>query len=116
MSVSFNATGSRRTLFAAPTDTNAVTVYTMPTGQNGTVTLEKVVICSGATGANATVAIRRASVDYPLVSTTAITANTTEEYDFGNPVLNAGDSIKVTASAGNILTFTVTIAESFRPT
>lgn len=112
MSVSFNATGKRVTRFAKPTTTAASTIYTAPAGVVSA-TLEGVVIASGATGDSATVIINDGSTDWHLLSAEAITANTTETYEFANPVLGPGHAVKVVAGAGNILTFTVTVAEQY---
>lgn len=112
MPVAFNTAAKRVTKFSKPANTSAATIYTAPTGIVSA-TLEAVNICSGGTGAAATVVMNDGSTDYPLLSAKAISANTTETYEFGNPVMLAGYTVKVTDGTGNILTFTATIAEQY---
>lgn len=114
MAVSFNSAARRITFFSKPSDTSAATIYTAPTYILST-TMEAVNIA--ATGAaDATVWLNDGSTDYLLLDAKSLKANTTEEYDFGNPVLEPGYAIKVKTSSANNLTFTVTIAEELRET
>ena len=114
MAVQFNAAARRITYYSKPSDTNAATVYTAPENILA-VTLEAVNIA--ATGAaDATVWLNDGSTDYLSLDAKSVSANTTEKYDFGNPVLESGHAIKVKTSSANNLTFTVTIAEELRPT
>lgn len=113
MSIQLNQTASRQTFFSAPANTSAATVYTAPTAVARTV-LESVNIAASS-AANATVWLNDGSTDYLLLDTKAVSANTSEVYTFGNPVIVAGGSIKVRTSSANNLTFTVTIIEELRP-
>jgi hypothetical protein len=108
MSVQFNTTGARATYFSKPADTNAATIYTNSNVKFAT--LQAVNIA--ATGAaSATVWVNNGSTDYLVLDAKSISANTTETYTFGNPVLQDGWSIKVKTSSANNITFTATVAE-----
>lgn len=112
--VSFNTQGQRSTVFAKPADTNAATVYTAPAGGKGS-TLLGIAICAG-TSATATVMINDGTTDWNLLTAKSVSANTTETYEFGNPVLKPGYTLKVQSGTGNTLTYIATLAEVTRDT
>lgn len=98
------------TKFLVPADTNAAVIYTPPSDRI-TARLVGINIAGNATSGSASVWLREGSTDYPLLDAKAISTNTSELYEFGNPVIPYGNSIKVKTSAANNLAFTVTIAE-----
>jgi hypothetical protein len=110
MSVSFNATARRRTAFKAPANTTAVSFDAV----DEITTLESLVICATTSGAAASVWINDGTTDWPLLDAKAIAANTTETYDFGNPVLEKTWALKVKDGTGAKLTFTATFATQTR--
>jgi len=107
--VSFNSQARRETYFNSPTTTTTQTIYTVPSNIKA-VTLDEICIASGATGAAASVWLNNGSTDRPLLLAKAISANTTETYSFGRPVMRAGNLVKVKDGTGNILHFTLTVA------
>lgn len=110
MSVRFNATGRRRTSFKAPADTTAVSF----TAVTEVTVLEALTISATTGGAAASVWINDGADDWPLMDAVALSANTTQTYDFGNPVLQSGWSLKVKDGTGAKLTFTATFATQTR--
>lgn len=108
--VSFNFIGKRYTKIAKPANTTAVELYVSPSGGKGS-TLLGVAISAGGTGAAASVIINDGSTDWYLLNGKAVTANTTEIYDFGTPILDPGYKLKVVDGTGNLLTFTATFGE-----
>lgn len=112
MSVNFNIQANRQTFFSAPANTSAATIYTRPTGADTVTLLDMNIAASGA--ASATVWLNDGTTDRLLLDTKAVSANTTELYNFGRPIVPTGGSIKVRTSSANNLTFTVTVAEEYR--
>lgn len=112
MSVTFQSNGNIQTIFSAPSGTSAVTPYTRPSGVDRVTLLAVNIACSSA--ASATVWINDGSTDRLLLDTKVMSANTSELYEFGNPVVPPSGSIKVRTSSANNLTFTITIAEEYR--
>jgi hypothetical protein len=112
MSVTINVPGNRQTIWSAPSGTSAVTAYTRPAGADNVTLLGINIAASSA--ASATVWINDGSTDRLALDTKSISANTAELYEFGNPIVPVGGSIKVRTSSANNLTFTITIAEEYR--
>jgi hypothetical protein len=113
MPVSFESVGSRQTFFSKPANTTANTVYTCALGVGDTATLEAInIACTGA--CNITIWLNNGSTDYLLLDAFAVSANTSELGDFGNPVLRDGWSVKVMTSNADDATFTVVVAEQIR--
>ena len=112
MSVTFLNNGNIQTVWSAPSGTSAVTAYTRPAGVDRVTVLGVNIAASSA--ASATVWINDGTTDRLLLDTKAVSANTSELYEFGNPIVPPGGSIKVRTSSANNLTFTITLAEEYR--
>lgn len=104
--------GIDTTHFAKPADTNAATIYSVPTGVSSAKLMGMNIAANAAS--NVTVAINNGTTDYQLLWTYALGANTSREDDFGGPVLQAGWSLKVTTSNANNASFVATIREFIR--
>lgn len=102
--------GQAVTKFAKPADTNAATIYTVP-GAPARARLVGLNISGDVTSGAATVWINDGSTDWLVLDAKAISANTTEVYDFGHPILSAGHSVKVKTSAASKITFALTVSE-----
>jgi len=101
--------GKPSTYVAKPADTNAATLYSVPTG---VAQAQLVGINTAVNGAaNITVAVNNGSADYQLLWTYAMSANTQRRDTFGHPVLQAGWSLKVTTSNADDAAFVATIIE-----
>jgi hypothetical protein len=113
MSVTFQIPGNIQTFFAAPSNTSAATIYNREAGVDNVV-LVGLNITSTTGGAAATVWINDGSTDRLVLDAKAIAANTAELYDFGNPSIPIGGSVKVKDGTGSKLAFALTIAEEYR--
>ena len=113
MPVQFNSPGARQTFFSKPANTTANTIYTCAVGAGGSATLDSInIACTGA--CNITIWLNNGTTDYPLLDAFAVSANTSEQGDFGQPTLRDGWSIKVMTSNADDATFTAVVAEEIR--
>lgn len=97
-----------QTFYAAPADTNAATIYTCPSSW---ATIRAIHIAANG-ASNVTVAINNGS-DRHVLHTYALGANTYVTLNLGHPVLNNGDTVKVTTSNADDAFFTLTVGEGF---
>lgn len=103
--------GIEATYAAIPADTNAATLYSVPTGIDHAHVDSINIAVNGAS--NVTVQVNNGTTDYPLLWTFAMGANTQRRDEFG-VVLQPGWSIKVTTSNADDACFVANIREFIR--
>jgi len=105
-----NNAGKDSTHVAKPADTNAATIYSVPTGVARAQLLGMNIVNNGA--ANVTVSINNGSADYQLLWSFSLPANEQRLDTFGNPVMQSGWSLKVQTSNADDTSFVATIRET----
>lgn len=96
--------GNYRTTPAILADTNEATIFTAPDGAPACSVVNMRFTDDGGSARTVTVVMRRSGTDYVIVYQGAIPANAPLSID-DLFVLNRGDSIKATASAGGVHCF-----------